>query len=359
MTANSMVQNSFLFLSLPSRSWKSCLYQHIVSYQHIVPSLQPQLLHPQARLQWKRCADMPVKMSRSQVVVMGEKVYTGGGATDNDEDEVFQYDPSRDEWSRLPPHQVIFFAMVQFKGNLITVGGVIQTDHGSCNYTGKVYRFKEQPKKWEEFLKPMPTARCYLSVATTQSAIVASGGVTGFKDGKSVPCDTLEVYSSETSQWHTADPLPVPCGGMTSVTIADTWYQLGGGGTDDKALTTVLYTPLTSLIQKATSPTHQSATPMSVWKTLPDTPLVGSAAASLSGNLLAVGGWDESSTSEAVHIFFPLTDSWVRVTIGDLPEPCYGCTAVQLSSNQLLVVAGVDDQKRPTKTVFLGSITLL
>ena len=48
----------------------------------------------------------------------------GGGATEEDEDRyhVFQYNTSQDEWSRLPPHRVIYFAMAQFTGSLITVG---------------------------------------------------------------------------------------------------------------------------------------------------------------------------------------------------------------------------------------------
>ena len=297
---------------------------------------------------------MPVVMANAQAVVMEEKVYIGGGNTENDENDhqVFQYDPSRNEWSRLPPHHVTIFAMAQFMGCFITVGGMMQ----HC-ITGKVYRFIEESQKWKEFLKPMPTARAYSSVATTQSAIVASGGVTDIRDDEAMASATVEVYSSETSQWHTADPLPVPCWIMTSVTIADIWYQLGGVG--DKDLTTVLYAPLTTLIQKATSPAHQSANPMSVWKTLPDTPMYMSAAASLSGNLLAVGGYNEETyASKAVHIFSPLTNSWVRGTTGDLPEPCYSYTALQLSSNQVLVVGGADNQDKRTKTVFLGSITI-
>ena len=218
--------------------------------------------------------------------------------------------------------------------------------------------FNKQSQKWKEVLKPMPTARASLSVATTQSAIVASGGVTDtWDDDIDVPCATVEVYSSETSQWYTADSLPVTCCLMTSVTIADTWYQLGGHGADDKGITTVLSAPLTTRIQKATSPTHQSANPKTVWKNLPDTPLKGSAAASLSGSLLAVGGFDKR-TSQVVGIFFPLTNSWVRVNNGDLLEPRYNCTAVQLSSNQVLVVGGRDNQDKITKTVFLGSITI-
>ena len=323
---------------------------------------------------------MPVGMSRPQVVVMGEKVYIGGGTTESSQNYtwVFQYNPSRDEWRCLPPHQVMYFAMAQFKGNLITVGGAAVSFTGMLRgitigllkrdlvkgfVTGKVYRFKEESQKWEEFLKPMPTARGEISVATTQSAIIASGGCFstsgGFKDGKEVPCATVEVYNSETSQWHTADPLPVSCGGTTSVTIADTWYLLGGYGTDKKRIHTVQYTPLTALIQKATSPTHQSANQISVWKTLPDTPLVESATASLSGNLLAVGGWDDKTpSSSAVYVFLPLTNSWARVNTGDLPKLRCACTAVQLSSNQLLVVGGEDGNNKHTKTVFLGSITL-
>ena len=300
--------------------------------------------------------------------------------TDNVEDnqQVFWYNPFTDEWNQLPPCLLVAFAMAQFRGSLITVGGSVP----SVGAVGKVYRFKEQSQKWEEFPQTMPTARFLPCVATTQSTIAASGGCISIQDSIPVPCAAVEVYSSETSQWHTADPLPVPCGGMTSVTITDIWYQLGGAGNDYNLTPTVLYTSLAALIQKATSPTHHSASPMSVWKTLPDTPLLGSAAASLSGSLLAVGGRSHKAEllparslsffrslffpthsspmklSPAVHIFFPLTNSWVRATTGDLPEPCLACTAVQLSSNQLLVVGGRDEQNKRTKTIFLGSITI-
>ena len=306
---------------------------------------------------------MPVKMSKPQAVVMGERVYLGGGDTESVDDyyQVFQYDSSRDEWSRLPPHQVVWFAMAQFEGNLITVGGRL---HDETAVTGKVYCFKERSKKWEEFFKPMPSARFCPSIVTTQSAIVASGGCTGFRDDDNpVLCATVEVYSSEISQWYTADPLPVPCGAMTSVIIEDTWYLLGGIGAENKAIPTVLYTPLTNIVQKATSPFHTSASHISVWKTLLDTPLMESAAGSLSGNLLAVGGYDDKilpspGASPAVNVLLSLTNSWVRATAGDLPEPRYHCTAVQLSSNQVLVVGGYDNQDKHTNTVFLGSITI-
>ena len=292
-------------------------------------------------------------MSNAHAVVMGEKVYVGGGATEDEEDShVFQYNKSRDEWSRLPPHPLIYFAMAQFTGHLITVGGEI-----SDSPTGKVYRFKEESQEWEEFLKPMPTARVFLTVATTQSAIIASGGATGVRD-EDVAYATVEVYSCETSQWYTADPLPAPCGAMSSVTTAGTCYLLGGRDADGEPIATVLYASLASLVQKATSPTHKSASHTSVWKTLPDIPLNASTAVSLSGNLLAVGGHDTKTSFPAVNVFIPLINSWVRITTGDLPEPRDSCTAVQLSSNTMIVIGGEDTESKKTKTVFIGTITV-
>ena len=80
---------------------------------------------PQARMLWKKCADAPVGMDGAQAVVIGEKVYMGGGVTEEIEDSyhVFQYNTSLNEWSRLPKHPAHRFAMAQFMGSLITVGG--------------------------------------------------------------------------------------------------------------------------------------------------------------------------------------------------------------------------------------------
>ena len=83
-----------------------------------------------------------------------------------------------------------------------------------------------------------------------------------------------------------------------------------------------------------------------------------SAAASLCGNLLAIGGADEEETaSPNVYVFFPLTNSWVRIMTGGLPQPRILCTAVQLSPNTVMVIGGVDDEFDNTDSVFIGTIT--
>ena len=266
---------------------------------------------------------------------------------------VLQYDQVGDEWTTLPPCPMILFGLGQLSGELLTVGGVAQ------NTISKVYHYKPESQEWEEFLQPMPTARAGLTVISAQSALIACGGIIG---DQSVPCSTVEVFMTETSQWHTTDPLPVPCKYMSSATINNTAYLLGGISTDNKPTETVLYTPVASLIQRATSHPQQSAatarpdSTSSAWKTLRDTPLAKSAAASLGGMLLTVGGNDDQKkTLSAVHVYSPATSTWIRVESGDLLESRLGCTAVELSANRLLVVGG--SVARNNK-VFLGSVTI-
>ena len=282
------------------------------------------------------------------------------GSDDDDDHLVFQYNPASDEWTTLPPSPVFFFGLGQLSGELLTVGGV-----APGTVTDKVYRYKPESQGWEEFLQPMPTARYYLTVFSTQSALIACGGATGVSDSKAVPCSTVEVYTTETSQWHTTDPLPVPCLMMSSVTINNTGYLLGGLTTDSKPTQTVQCAPVASLIQRATSHPQQSASAArpdstsSAWKTLRDTPLLGSAAVNLGGMLLAVGGNDDQGeTLPAVHVYSPATSTWIRVESGDLPEPRYLCTAVELSANRLLVIGGRDQDGKYMNTVFLGSFTI-
>ncbi len=259
-------------------------------------------------------------------------------------------------WNTLPPCPVRLYGLGQFKGHIITVGG---RTHGGVN-TNKLHRYKEESQTWEEYLCPMPTPRWRLSVITTQSAIIACGGV----DSIWQVCTTVEVYEDETDQWHTADPLSIRCHSMTSVIINDTCYVLGGC---DKTLghsKTVLCASVTSLVERAKSPRAPNwfaalfnRSNVSVWKTVKDTPLYSSTAASLSGCLLAIGGRDDQcQDSPAVHMFQPQTNSWVRMTSGDLPKAVHAVTYIQLPDNELFLCGGYSGGCK-SKGVFIGSIT--
>ncbi len=319
-----------------------------------VPS-QSYPLQPQTRLQWRRCADLPVDMYGAQSVQVGGKVYVGAGATSSEDDAylVFQYDPERDGWATLPPCPVRLFALGQFQGHIVTVGGVLHRGGGTTN---KLHRYKEESQEWVEFLLPLPTARSRLSVITTRSAIIACGG----RDSAWERCATIKVYTVETGQWLTADPLPIPCSAMTFITIADTCYLLGGLDNSEGPIRRVLSAPISSLVEKAMSPPRRLASffNRSLWKSLQDTPLNCSTAACLSGCLLAVGGRDDrDQESPAVHMFQPQTNAWVRMTSGDLPVAVRQAAAIQLPDNKLLVCGGWTTGVGYTKDVYMASIT--
>ena len=148
-------------------------------------------------------------MHSAQAVVMGEKAYVGGGDTENrvDRFHIFQYITFKDKWSRLPPHYAIYFAMAQFVGSLITVGGGGEWGIGPI---GKVYHFKEVSQEQEGFPKPMPTARWVLTVTTTQSALLQLEGLQAVRMYPVQVCSTTVQLSSSTMMVIGGEKFPFP-----------------------------------------------------------------------------------------------------------------------------------------------------
>ena len=323
-------------------------HNYIIVVSFINLSLQ---LHARVRLQWRRCADVPLEMSRAKAIVVGEKVYVGGGYTSERSDryKFFQYNWRGDTWSTLPRCPVECFGMAYFMGRIITVGGVTTGVDLQISPTDKVHSLREDSQQWEEFLTPLPTVRWALSAATTSAAVIAAGGYTG--SHANAISSAVEVYSSDTSQWHTADPLPKPCAWMSSVTINDICYLLGGKDQNDQAVKTCWYASLHSLVHKAVSHSDSS----SVWSCVSSTPLKWSTAACLSGSLVIVGGISSLSIrSSAVYGF--LNNSWARLRNGDLLSPQAPCATAQLSPVEVIVIGGWDEEGEEFKTVSIGTL---
>ena len=308
-------------------------------------------LSPHTRLQWRRGDDAPEGFGGAQAVVMGESVYMGGGGTGC---EIFQYSWRRGVWNTLPECPVRGFGLTQFMGRLTTVGGEDQAVFA----TSCVYDFASESQRWQESLPPMPTARYGVTVVARPSsspkppAIAVCGG----DDGGGVVHNTVEVYCHSTSQWHAAEPLPTPLWGLTSASVGDTTYLLGGADRTYSSSKQCFQVCLDSLIDRAASPGASPSQRGSLWTTVRDTPLTGSCACSLLGSLVAIGGRDSSarSPSAVVHLLTS-SGSWERVRRGDLPEPRYGPTAVCLPSGELMVVGGSYGQTS-TRTLLIASI---
>ena len=290
-------------------------------------------------------------------MVMGESVYVGGGGTGH---KILQYSWRRGTWSTLPECPVKWFGPTQLMGRLTTVGG----EDRAGSLTGRVYHFISESQRWQESLPPMPTARFSVTVFSRPSssfkppAIAVCGGlgdgdrVLNAGGGGVVVFDAVEVFCHSTSQWHMAEPLPTPLYGLTSATVGDIAYLLGGVGVDLSHTKQCYFVSLESLFDMATSP-GASQTHGSLWTAVSDTPLTHSSAASLGGSLVAIGGHHSSSLSVAVHLL-TRSGSWEKG--GDLPEPRSSSTTVCLPSGELMVVGGYKGLVDRTCTLFVASI---
>ena len=152
---------------------------------------------------------------------------------------------------------------------------------------------------------------------------------------------------------------------MTPAIINDTCYLIGGGimGVSTKSayctsLPTLIETAVPPHCQEETNTTPQASPSSPTWQVLPQCPLYYSAAAELGGCLLAIGGMvDQMSPSSAVHVYSPSTNSWARMSSGDLAEPRYQAAATQLKTGKVIFVGGEDGGiKKFTLTVFIASI---
>ena len=209
----------------------------------------------------------------------------------------------------------------------MTVGGKLDRTKIPIN---DVYIFQES-ETWENsIIPPLPTARFYLTAFNYKSTLIVSGGFTHWDtDSEHSTCtDAVEVFQTKTYQWYRAEPLPVAHDSMSCGIVNDACYLIGGDkpGTGSRQAYCM---SVSDLISRALPPDHPetSSTPQAspsspTWQVLPECPLSYSTAAELGGCLLAIGGLDDSdSPSSAVHMYSPSTNSWVRISSGDLPVP--------------------------------------
>ena len=277
------------------------------------------------------------------VVVFKEKVYIGGGmaSSNRERQTVVVYDPKQDSCDTLPLYTYVYFSMAVVNDQLVLVGGrEVQTN----KKTNKLGVWNEQSKRWTHPLPPMTTACQSPSVATHDNRwLVVIGGI-----GDGATLTRVEILDiTESLQWYKAESLPHPCYQVSSATIGNMCYLLGGftkGNTERGASKKVFGVCLDDLISQAVSqPASASAPPTpSPWQSLPDTPLALSIALFFNGALLAVGG--NRPESSAIHIYQPSSNSWIKA--GEMPTERYASGCIVLPSGEVLVAGGGETHRK-------------
>ena len=286
---------------------------------------------------------MPKTLTFPQSIVIGGAVFV---AACNSHD-VLGYETRSDQWSVLPSCPVVCFGLGQLSGKLVTVGGL----DGRGAYVNHVYTYVQETQQWEKSIPPMPTPRRWPTLITYNSSTAVCGGEGGER--------VVEVFYSETAQWHTAAPLPVACVYMQHTIINDTFY-LGGGGINSPTRS-IMCASLPSLFQSSSRHEQQtSAQQQSVWTVLPDTPLYRSALANMGGMLLALGGREGTSSppnDAFIHAYSASTKAWLK--IASLPQACSSATAELLPSGEVMLIGGRDSKNEWSKAVYIGTFNIL
>ena len=281
-------------------------------------------------------------MSFLQSVRLGEDVFVGGGDTgsfygDDDDHTVYQYHPPTDQWVPLPRYECVLFAMATLSNKLTLVGGFnTSTQSGKVTNQIAVWDTEGMSQGWTHPYPPMPTPRHSPAVATHDKRLVVAGGSIEYGDLLA----TVEVLDTTSRQWLSTSPLPVKCSSMTSAIVSQELYLLGGTLTTDTLVVSLPDIPRSSVNSATTNTSAQ-------WRKLPAPPLERSAAISVHGSVVAIGGRHGNDRSTAIHVYQPATNNWKKV--GNLLTARSACACTLLPSGEILVAGGIDSNGRTNR----------
>ena len=288
------------------------------------------------KLRWRDGGRAPEKMHFGSCTADGHMAYFRDSNTDN----AHAHNAATGKWNKLPKCPYIDFTLVVVNGVLTAVGGYFS------GYTNKLLSLVGEGK-WVEQLPCMPTKRYNTAAVCSGKTLVVIGGQSG------VMLKTVELLDIDSLQWFIASELPHPLSYASATVCGDNLYLVGGFDKSD-ATKSVLTCSLSALVQsakpatlggrleKAFSQTEQ------VWREVASLPVVLSTCASLNGQLIAVGGLDShKKTTNSVYAYDPTTDHWD--VISTMPTARSRCLVAVLPGNQLMVVGGWTDSTTTDK----------
>ena len=296
---------------------------------------------------------MTVGVWGAQAVVLGGKVYIGGGWaegsyfkileyiggiwTEGSYFKILEYTIEGGQWREIET-PVRFFGMAVVNDQVIITGG---NDRGDSP-TNKVWVLDSLTNTWTQPFPAMPTVRKWSAAVGYKRWVLVVGEL-----GK----NCVELLDTKSKQWYTASPLPSDAFRPSLTVIQDTLYVVW-----EKSAVSVSIPMLISdaMSQSQTSDSTNEPRPTK-WQSLPDTPTSNPAITSFHGYLLTVAAWD--SPSFTMSMYLPHNEQWLPVA--QLPTPRNGCTCVVLpETEKMMVIGGLDKNKKFIKTIDICTLLL-
>ena len=283
-------------------------------------------------LEWRRAKDMPYSMIYyPEAVVIGGKVYVGGGSESGpgsvvygSDETVMVYNIEQDEWSLLPPYQFYWFGMTSLNNQLVLVGGTDTADER----THLLGVWSEESQKWTHPFPPMNVARSGPAVVTYNRRWIVVAG--GFDGGGSL--ESVEILDIVAGKWFHGAPMPPSHKHykLSTAVIGNMWYLVNGFSDTEG----VLFASLDDLI--TTASLSVTPTQPQVWNLLPTTlSLEGTTATTLHGALIALGG---RHIQKCLYAYQPSRKSWIKAE--EMPIDRRQCACTILPSGELFIVGG-------------------
>ena len=274
-----------------------------------------------SKVRWRKGRDAPQIMWRGAVVVHGNTAYFAPWNSY----KVYSYQSIlvSEQWSQLPDNPTKNCGLAVIDGLLTSVGG---DSSGGLSNTLLSLRREGESEGWSDTFSPMPTRHDRVACVTTKEALVVAGG------RGVIPLSGLnvEVMNINTKQWSVASPLPQKCLSPSITICGDSLYLVGGFLS--AAPKSVFTCSLPDLIS-SNSRSHN------IWRGISSLSVTGSTLASFGGDLLAIGGYDDSAiTTSKVFKYDSNSDTWIFTN--EMSEKRYNCLTVTLPGEILLVVGG-------------------
>ena len=145
---------------------------------------------------------MPLDMSDAQAVLLGNKVYVGGGACDSDlfpesPASLLIYDFTDDSWDLLET-PTEGYGLTTYNSQLILVGG---RDPTTGKISNQLWVMDEQ-QYWTQPLPPMTTKCSRASAVSVDHHLIVAGGL----DDELDQLDVVQVYDGH--QWKGSNLFP-------------------------------------------------------------------------------------------------------------------------------------------------------
>ncbi|XP_008119007.1 kelch-like protein 31 [Anolis carolinensis] len=269
---------------------------------------------------WNKLTEMPTKCFNQCVAVMDGFLYVAGGEDQNDArnqakhaiNNLCRYDPRFGTWLHLASmaHKRTHFSLSTFNGHLYAIGG--RNAKGTLT---SIECYIPSTNSWQAKTN-MELPRCCHASMILGGEILVTGGYVNNAYSRTV-CS----YNPATDTWRDCTWLSTPRGWHGGATLRDRGYVLGGSqlgprGERVDVIPVECYNPSTNQ-----------------WSHVAPLPIGLSMAgvATLNGQILLVGGWNESMKKyqKGIQAYNPDLNEWIED--GELLEGTVGVSCCTIA----------------------------